>query len=259
MHPEAFHVGGLTVYWYGVLVAAGFLAGLWTASRRAPLSGISGNQILDLGPWLIAGAIVGGRLLFVVSYWREEFAGHPWWEIFMIRRGGLVFYGGFGGAVLAHLLFCRVKRLPLWRLADILAPSIALGYFFGRLGCLMTGCCYGAPCDLPWAIQFPVGHASHPQAVHPTQLYEAFGGLAVYAALAWLYRRRHFDGQIFALYLLVNGVLRFVIEFFRGDYPVRYLGGWATPAQGIAVVLVAAGVALYAVQQRRTAGRVGPR
>jgi phosphatidylglycerol---prolipoprotein diacylglyceryl transferase len=257
MHPEAFQVGGLTVYWYGVLVAAGFLAGLWTASRRAPRSGISGNQILDLGPWLIVGAVVGGRLLFVVSYWREDFAGHPWWEVFMIRRGGLVFYGGFAGAALAHVLYCRIKRLPFWKLADILAPSIALGYFFGRLGCLMTGCCYGAVCELPWAIQFPIGHASHPHPVHPTQLYEAAAGLIMYAGLAWLYRRKHFEGQIFALYLMANGGLRFGIEFFRGDYPVRYLGGWATPAHGIALGLLAAGAILFVVMRRRATTRPG--
>jgi phosphatidylglycerol---prolipoprotein diacylglyceryl transferase len=255
MHPEAFHVGGLTVYWYGVLVAGGFLAGLWTASRRAPLSGISGSQVLDLGPWLIVGAVVGGRLLFVASYWREDFAGEPWWEVFMIRRGGLVFYGGFAGAMVAHVLYCRVKRLPLWTLADILAPSIALGYFFGRLGCLMTGCCYGAECDLPWAIRFPVGHASHPEAVHPTQLYEALCGLLMYAGLAWRYRRPHFDGQIIALYLMANGGLRFGIEFFRGDYPVRYLGGWATPAHGIALGVLTAGAILFVVLRARATRR----
>lgn len=255
MHPEAFQIGGLTVYWYGILVAGGFLAGLWTASRRAPWSGVAGSQVLDLGPWLIVGAVVGGRLLFVVTYWREEFAGHPWWEVFMLRRGGLVFYGGFLGAVVAHMVYCRVKGLPVWRLADILAPSIALGYFFGRLGCLMTGCCYGAACDLPWAIRFPVGHATHPQAVHPTQLYEATAGLLLYGGLAWFYRRRHRDGQVFALYLVANGLLRFGIEFFRGDYSVRYLGGWATPAHGIALGLLAAGGILFLLAARRESVR----
>ena len=250
MHKVAIQLGGLTIYWYGVLVAAGFLAGIWTASRRAPIVGVGRERVADLGPWLIVGGIVGARLLYVISYWREDFADRPLWEALMIRQGGLVFYGGFIGAALAHVLYCRLKRLPIWTMADILAPSIPLGYFFGRLGCLMNGCCYGGACDLPWAIQFPEGHETWPTRVHPTQLYEAFAGLALYGFLAWAYRRRSFDGQIFALFLVANASLRFLIEFFRADYPVRYLGGWATPAHVIAMLLLAAGVTLWVVLRR---------
>lgn len=247
MHPVAFHIGDFVIYWYGILVAAGFLAGIWTASRRAPLSGISGERVADIGPWLILGAVVGARLFYVVSYWREQFAGEPPWEVFMIRKGGLVFYGGLVGASLAHIVYCRAKRLPLWKMADVLAPSIALGYAFGRLGCLANGCCYGKVCHLPWAIHFPVGHDTHPEAVHPAQLYESFAGLALYAGLAWLYRCKRFDGQVFGLYLVANGIVRFVVEFFRGDYAVHYLGGWATPAHPIAIALIAVGLVLLAV------------
>jgi phosphatidylglycerol---prolipoprotein diacylglyceryl transferase len=251
MHKVAFDLGGLTIYWYGVLVAAGFLAGIWTASRRAPRSGIPGERVADLGPWLILGAIVGSRLLFVVSYWEEEFAGRPFWEVFMIRNGGLVFYGGFIGAALAHVLYCRWKRIPLWKMADVLAPSIALGYFFGRLGCLMNGCCYGAPCDLPWAIRFPIGHETYPEAVHPTQLYESFSGLLIYLGLAWGYKHKRFDGEVFGWYLVANAVVRFGVEFFRADYEVRYLGGWATPAHLVALLVLGGGVALLRIQGRQ--------
>jgi phosphatidylglycerol:prolipoprotein diacylglycerol transferase len=251
MHDVAFRFGNFTIYWYGILVALGFLAALWTASRRAPISGIASERVADLGPWLILGAVVGARVFFVVSYWREEFAGHPFYEVFMIRRGGLVFYGGFIGAAVAHIIFCRLKRIPLWKMADVIAPSIALGYFFGRLGCLMTGCCFGKECDLPWAIRFPAGHESYPHSVHPTQLYEAFLGLILYGILAWLYRRKRFDGQVFAIYLVASGLIRFSVEFFRGDYPVHYLGGWATPAQPIAAAIFIAGIGLWYALQRR--------
>jgi phosphatidylglycerol:prolipoprotein diacylglycerol transferase len=216
--------------------------------------------VADLGPWLIVGAIVGARLLYVMSYWQEDFAGRPLWEVLMIRKGGLVFYGGLVGAAVAHILYCRLKRLPVWTMADILAPSIALGYFFGRLGCLTNGCCYGAACDLPWAIQFPQGHETWPTRVHPTQLYEAFSGLAIYGLLAWVYRRRRFDGQVFALYLVANAGVRFVIEFFRADYTVRYLGGWATPAHLIALLLLATGATLLVIRGRdRGQIATGPR
>jgi len=98
VHKIAFQLGSFTIYWYGVLVALGLLAGLWTASRRAPLSGIRNETIVDLGPWLILGTLVGARGLYVLSYWREDFAGRPLWQILNIRGGGLVFYGGLIGA-----------------------------------------------------------------------------------------------------------------------------------------------------------------
>ncbi len=257
MDKVAFHAGGLTIYWYGVLVAAGFLAGLWSASRRAPRSGIAGERVMDLGPWLILGALVGARLLYVVSYWREEFATAPWYEPLLIRKGGLVFYGGLVGSSLACILYCRWKRLALWTIADIMAPSVALGYFFGRLGCLMNGCCYGRECDLPWAIHFPIGHETHPLGVHPTQLYESFSGLAAYLGLAWFYRHKHSPGQVFALYLMANGAVRFCVEFFRGDYPVHYMGGWATPAHVLGLALFATGTVLFWLRAPRQGSR-GP-
>src|SRR5882757_3969556 len=128
MHSIAFKLGPLTIHWYGILVAIGFLAGLWTAGRRARLSGIASEKIFDLGPWLIIGGILGGRVLYVISYWREDFADHPFPEIFMIQHGGLVFYGGLIGATIAGITYLRLKKLPLWPVADIMAPSVALGY-----------------------------------------------------------------------------------------------------------------------------------
>ena len=115
---------------------------------------------MDLGPWIIVGAIIGARTLYVISYWRESFANEPWWEIFMVQHGGLVFYGGLIGSSLATILYAQLKGLPLWRMADIFAPSVALGHVFGRVGCLMNGCCYGRATDLPWAIHFPADQHS---------------------------------------------------------------------------------------------------
>ena len=126
MHKIAFQLGNFTIYWYGVLVALGFLAGLWTASRRALRAGIPGETIVDLGPWLILGTLVGARGLYVISYWREDFAGKPLWQMFNIRNGGLVFYGGLIGASLACVLYVRFKKLslPLFVLSDALKKSL---------------------------------------------------------------------------------------------------------------------------------------
>ena len=252
VHPIAFQAGPFTVTWYGVMVATAFLMGLWTASRRGLQQGFPAEKILDLGPWLIVGAILGARTLYVISYWNEQFAGEPIMEIFKVWRGGLVYYGGLIGASLACLLYARIKSLPLWKLADVIAPSIALGYVFGRIGCLMNGCCYGRECHLPWAITFPQGSHPAPSGVplHPTQIYDSVLNLGFYIFLAWLYRRKKFDGQVFAVYLIGYALLRSFVEFFRGDYPVHYLGGWATPAQVVSIGILALGLALLTLLPR---------
>jgi phosphatidylglycerol:prolipoprotein diacylglycerol transferase len=254
VHPIALHLGPLAIHWYGVMVATAFLAGLWTAGRRGPLAGITAEKIVDLGPWAIVGAIIGSRAFYVISYWQESFAGKPLEEIFMIWKGGLVYYGGLIGGAAACIAYARVKKLPLWRLADIYAPSIALGCFFGRLGCFLNGCCYGRACNLPWAVRFPADNPLGPPTypVHPTQLYDAFLNLCLYGFLAWLFRRRKFDGQVFGVYLVCYAVLRSFVEMFRGDYTEqeRYLGGWATPAQLVSILMFIAGLVLLQVLRR---------
>lgn len=248
MHKIAFELpfwGGhnLTIHWYGILVATGFIVGLWTASRRAARAGLSAQAIMDLGPCLLIGALVGARALYVASYWREQFAAGPWWEMFMIHHGGLVFYGGLVGASLSFIIYARWKKLPLWKTADLLAPGIALGQAIGRLGCLLNGCCYGKPTSLPWAIRFPPGHETAGVAVHPTQIYESLVDLGLSIGLAQFYRRSPCDGRVFAAYLISYAILRSVIELFRGDY-TTYLAGF-TPGQLAGVPILVAGLVLY--------------
>jgi phosphatidylglycerol---prolipoprotein diacylglyceryl transferase len=274
LHPNAFNLGPLVIHWYGVMVALAFLAGLWTASRRALLTGIAGEKIMDLGPWLIGGAIVGARIFYVASYWNtlvEEplFPQAPWTEIFMVQRGGLVFYGGLVGASLACLIYARVRALPLWKMADILAPSIALGSVFGRVGCLLNGCCFGRVCSLPWAIQFPnqspvwkqhylsglVGKLEASAPVHPTQIYDALLNLGLYLGLALLYRRKRFDGQVFATYLIGYAVTRSFVEIFRGDYPPENLHGGLTPAHLVSAAILVAGLVSFWILSRRAVKR----
>jgi phosphatidylglycerol---prolipoprotein diacylglyceryl transferase len=255
MHPIAIDLGPFPIHWYGVLVALGFIAGLWTASRRGLRSGIAGEKIIDLGPWLILGSIVGARTLYVISYWRESFEGRPIWEILAVWQGGLVYYGGLIGATLACVIYLQMKKLPFWKVADIVAPSIALGCAFGRIGCLLNGCCYGRACSLPWAIHFPAGNPLNPPTypVHPTQVYDSLLNLGLYAGLAWLYRHKKFDGQVFGVYLVGYALLRSFVELFRGDYPEyqHYFGGWATPAHLVSIGILAAGLVLLRVLPRQ--------
>jgi phosphatidylglycerol:prolipoprotein diacylglycerol transferase len=199
------------------------------------------------------GAILGARAVYVATYWQEEFAGQPLQEIFAIWHGGLVYYGGLIGASLAGLIFLRWKKLPVWKIADVLAPSIALGSVFGRVGCLLNGCCYGRACDLPWAIRFPADNPLHPPTtpVHPTEAYDALLNLGLYFFLAWLFRRRKFDGQIFATYLLCYAVTRSFVEYFRGDYNDAHHHYGLTPGQLVSVPIFITGLALALILSRR--------
>lgn len=245
VHKVAFQLGDFPIYWFGILIAIGFFAGLWSASRRAAQAGLQSEAIVDLGPWLVGGALVGARALYVISYWNEQFASRPLSEVFMIRQGGMVYYGGFMGATLVGILFLKYRGIPLWKAGDVLAPSIPLGQTFGRLGCLMNGCCFGRSCELPWAIHYPGDHPSFGAGVHPTPIYESMLCLGLYGALALLHRRKKFDGQVFACYLIGYALLRALVECFRGDYPVKYGGGLLTPAHMVSAGVLAVGAILY--------------
>ncbi|NQU11876.1 prolipoprotein diacylglyceryl transferase [bacterium] len=240
MHPVFIRLGPLEIHTYGVLVAIGFALGLATAARRARISeGLRAETIYDLGVWLIVAGLAGGKLFHIVFFWPDFLLS--WQEMgWQALRVGFVFYGGLIGAALATIVYARRRNLPLAKLADACLPSVALGHAFGRLGCFFEGCCYGTACALPWAVRFPAHHPAHSYPVHPTQLYEAAGNLLLFAGLTLWYRQKRFDGQIAWLYVLGYGVIRFVVEFFRGDYAERWLGLFSASHLIAAIAAVAA-------------------
>ncbi len=253
MKPILFDIGGFQIHTFGLLVGLGFVAGLWLASRLARRAGLRPELVYDLAvPWIVIGALIGARTVYVISYWERDFAGRPWFETLEVWRGGLVFYGGLIGGSLAAIFRLKQLKLPLWRVGDCLAPGIALGHVFGRVGCLFNGCCYGHASNLPWAIRFPKGTLPFDGPVHPAQIYEALLDLALAGTLAWLHGRRRFDGQIFSLYLIAYAFVRTFAELFRGDYSVRSapLAGILTPGQSTSIATLAAGLALYFVLRR---------
>lgn len=259
MKPIVFQWGNLSLHSFGVMVALGFLAGLWVAARNARRAGLSGDVVYDLAPWLVIGGLVGARALYVVSYWDRDFAGRPLTEIVAVWKGGLVFYGGLIVAVLAGFWRLRQLKLPLWTVTDCLTPGIVLGHAFGRLGCLLNGCCFGRPTTAPWAIRFPSDHVTGGGAVHPVQLYEAGLNLLFFVLLMALFARRKFSGQVFAVYLIGYAVLRSTVEIFRGDYESPGSGsGRLTPGQWMSLLILGAGIALFLTLRSRPALRLPP-
>ncbi len=265
---------------YMTLLIIGFALATWLVRREEDRSGKNGDRIVDLALLMVFFGLLGARLLSVLADGhlqdfvnlctdpklvpaldqkvaicntaaecgfdylcdtathkcyppRDCLAALKFWQ------GGLAFYGGFILAVPVGMLYARRKRLGLWRLADLCAPVTAFGLFFGRLGCFLNGCCYGQATSLPWGVDFPqVGGHGH---VHPTQLYEALGSLAIFAALYWIVRprkRRH--GDVFAWLLVLYGSLRFLLEFVRADERGGFLG--LSTSQWIGIPLVAWGV-----------------
>src|SRR5262252_6368056 len=222
MYPRLVELGPITVYTYGVLLAAAYLFGLQLARVRAKARGLDANRILDLGIYIIISALVGAKLLLVVTDFRS-FAADPR-ELLTLARSGGVFYGGLILAVAVALFYIRRIGLPLWTTCDVFAPGIALGHVIGRFGCLFAGCCYGKPTHLPWGITFTdpfaAANVGTPlnQPLHPTQLYEAGAeALILWILLATEKKGRPFPGRTFWLYMLLYAISRFVIEFFRGD------------------------------------------
>ncbi len=236
MYPEFIRLGPLDIHTYGVCVAIGFIVGLAVAVRRARREGVDPERITDLGMWLIISGMLGGKLFHIIFFWNDFISA---WREEGLRslREGFVFYGGFICASLTAVAYTTVKKLPFFRIADIFAPSIALGHAFGRMGCFFNGCCYGKPCSLPWAVRFPPPHIMAGIPVHPTEIYEALGNLAIFGGLSAWFKHKRVDGQIWWLYVLSYGVLRFLVEFFRGDYVTHYFGG-LTLGQLVAIVMI---------------------
>jgi len=222
MHPILFKLGPITIYSYGAVLAVAFLVGIAVACRRAPRMGIDPQLILDLSVYIIIGALIGSRVLYVLSRWSDY--RHDIIAVFKIWEGGLAFHGGLAGAILLSLWYLKKNKISPWKVGDLIIPSVALGHCLGRLGCFLNGCCYGIPTESFLGVTFPPGSfaASHfglDHHIHPVQLYAAFALFVVFILLVKLTPRARFEGEIFWLYGVIYGALRFVLEFLRAEHP----------------------------------------
>ncbi|WP_373047624.1 prolipoprotein diacylglyceryl transferase [Vulgatibacter sp.] len=313
-----FEAQPIPLHTYGLMIALGFLFGIHLAARAAEkYASVDGlafylpgaptlrqaarekgdagtytgkmarEHLLDLSFWILAGAMVGARLLFIVVNWEgpNGYGANPS-RIFDLTSGGLVFYGGFIGAALTSVWYARKHGINFRALADICIPVVALGHFFGRMGCMAAGCCWGKVCEnanFLFGAEFPKGALAHGEmarspewasfiaehghtpALHPTQMYEGLGELALFAILLLFRKNKRFHGQILAMWLMLYAVLRLSIETFRGDWGRGMLLRWPevdpvllSTSQLVGVGMVVLGAVLFFLWKPRSAAPAVP-
>jgi phosphatidylglycerol:prolipoprotein diacylglycerol transferase len=258
MHPVLFtfpFFGGLPIHTYGVLAAVGFLAGMWWAGYDARRRGENPNRVMDMVFYMILSGIVVSRLHYIVVtdpglFWRAPL------DVLKIWQGGITWYGGVMGGVLAVVFLSWRNKMSCWIFADIVAPGVSIGHAFGRLGCLMAGCCHGLPTPAGawYGITFPEGVGSLApmgMALYPTQPLESIAEIAIFLFLVWRGRHQQFSGQIVSLYIMIYAAMRFLMEYIRGDVD---RGWWIDPyistSQGIAFIMFTLGLSIYIWRRR---------
>lgn len=256
MHPILFKIGPITLHSYGLLLAIAFLVGLRIAIYYAKREKIDSSRIVDLVLYIFLSALIGAKILLLLvdfNYYRED-----WRRLLNIYQLGGVYYGGFILAVVISLWYVHKHKMSFWRTADVLCMGVAGGQIFGRAGCFLAGCCWGkpAPTGFPLAVTFtdPFAHEQigTPLNVplHPAQLYESIPLVIVFLLLAYSFNHRKFAGQQLGLYLLLYSILRFIVEFFRGDPRGSVFHGLLSTSQLISILAFVCGLIVFFIRRR---------
>ncbi|TCL43554.1 prolipoprotein diacylglyceryl transferase [Harryflintia acetispora] len=262
LNRVAFSIGPLTVYWYGVIIALAFLAGITYVLLRVKHFGLDGDRVIDVILGGAIGSIIGARLYFVIFSW-DQFRDNLW-DIFNIRQGGIAIYGGIIGGFLAGLLMCRLRRVKALPMLDLAVGGLILGQAIGRWGNFVNIEAFGGNTSLPWGMTSPsivnfldanrtnlagINMAVDPSMpVHPTFFYESVWCLLGFLFIAWYTRRRRFDGELLLIYSAWYGLGRAVIEGLRTD---SLLIGTIRVSQLLAILCVIASVVIWGAVRSR--------
>jgi phosphatidylglycerol:prolipoprotein diacylglycerol transferase len=257
--PELFSFGPIHLRTFGVMLAAAFLVGAWIALGEARRRGIDETKLLNMVLVILVASIAGARGFYVLTH-PQELAGDPL-AAFKLWEGGLTLIGGFVVGTIAGFAYMRHAGLPFGATADTVTPSVALGVAIARVGCFLNGCCFGLPCTSPFCVRFPAGSPPDMQfpgqALHPSQLYNAFAFFGLFLLTLWLRPRLKGDGQLWWLFVILFALVRIPIDatryYERSAYVVRWNGGGLTDSEVIGFGLVAVGAWLFV-----RAGRAAP-
>jgi phosphatidylglycerol:prolipoprotein diacylglycerol transferase len=224
MHPILVSIGWFKIYAFGFMLALSFLFAIYFSSYRAKKFGLDPQFILDLSVYVILSGVIGARLLYVAFHLHEY---DSLVDVFALWQGGAILFGGFLLAVFVSYVFAKKRNVDFMLVADVVAPSLAVGIMVTRLGCYLSGCCYGSPTSLPWGVVFPPaspagayqrslgGGDGGPMPLHPAQLYDSLDGLLVVLVLLLWQRKLVKRGATFGAFLVLYGVLRFLVDFVR--------------------------------------------
>ncbi len=243
MLPVLFRIGTFEITSFGVMVALGALAGLWLFRKELARSGLP-DAALDAAVYGLVGGLLGAKLLYVFEHLEEG----SFFSL-LLDHGGMSWFGGLVGGLLAGYVTIRVKGWPVTAVLAAATPALAVGQLLGRVGCFLVGDDYGSPTTLPWGVAFPRGLPPTSERVHPTQIYEAI----YLAGLTWVllrWRRQGLgDRAVLGRYLVAAGAFRFLLEFVRVNTRVA---GPLTVAHFFALAVVMLGVAILATGRKAT-------
>lgn len=233
MHSTLFEIFGIPIRSYGFMMVVGFALGLWRVTKVAQKRGINPDRIYDLSLIVLLSGVIGARIVFILLNLRTE----SFRDFFAVWNGGLSFHGGIILGVLSTYLYTKRVKLSFWKCADLLIPSVAIGYAFTRIGCFLNGCCYGAPTNLPWGVRFMEQGTLTPPS-HPTQIYAFFANIVIFLILTKLEKLKRAPGFIFTSYLGLYSIYRFLNEFLRKGYSAEVSLFGLTQAQIVSIVLI---------------------
>jgi phosphatidylglycerol:prolipoprotein diacylglycerol transferase len=250
-NPILVKLGPIRVTWYGMMYVLGFIFSfLWVRHQiKKKDFGISLEEVENLYFYLILGLMIGARLGYVLFYDLRVYLSNPL-EIFAVWHGGMSFHGGLIGVFIATLLFCRKKKKSFWKLGDLFVVTAPIGLALGRIGNFINGELYGRVTQVPWGMIFPKGG---PLPRHPSQLYEsALEGGLLFLILWKVKDRKHYDGFRSALFILLYGIFRFFIEFFREpDIQLGFVLGPFSMGQVLCAFMIAVGILLMIYLRRK--------
>lgn len=249
MREILFSIGPIHIYGYGLMIAVGILAAYYVADYRAKKKGLDNDFVFSLALICAAGGILCARLMYYITV-IDDIIKDP--MLLLNFNDGFVVYGGIIGGILIGYLYARRKRVPFLKYFDLVMPSVALAQGFGRIGCLLAGCCYGLETDSSFCLVFPQG-SSAPGGIPlvPTQVISSGLNFIHFFVLIWLSKRLKKDGQVAGFYLIFYSIGRFILEFYRGDLLRGSIGAFST-SQFISIFVVIFAVSWMFYISRRT-------
>ena len=242
MRPILFEVLGMPIYGYGLMIAIGIIAAALLLNYRAKKRNYNEDHIFNMLIVAVVAGIIGGKLLYLIVEYKEVLAD-PIGAIKNIGQGFVV-YGAIFGGFLAVVLYCKKRKWNALAVVDLAIPSVALGQAFGRIGCFLAGCCYGAETSCFLGVEFAASSMA-PSGVHlhPTQLYSSLFNFLLAFFLLWYDKRKKNEGATFSMYLIVYSIGRFLVEFLRAD--PRGNVGFLSTSQFIAIFTFIIGIGFY--------------